>query len=107
MTTDGQALDPDAVREKADSRLPKYCRAAFTAAGLLIFLIYAVQILSPLRVNPDAVNLLDLASRLTDHQPFFLDGVRSPFPIGTPFVFSTIERLRIANSSGFIFVNVT
>ena len=106
MTTNGPTLDPNAERGNADPRAPTFCRLAFTAAGLLIVLFYAVQIHSPLRVNPDAVNLLDLASRLTDHRPFLIDGVRSPFPIGTPLLFSTMERLRVADSSGFIFVNV-
>jgi hypothetical protein len=80
-------------------------RIAFAAALAMLALVYAIQIPTPLRINQDAADLLDLASKLTDGQPFLLHGLKPVFPIGMPLVFSLMERCRIANSSGFITLN--
>lgn len=84
---------------------PRWRYTAATAAGIL-FLIYVAQIFSPLRMNPDSAELLDLASRITDHRSLLLDGVKSRFPLGAPLLFSAMERIGIANSKGFVSVNV-
>ena len=106
MATTGETLDLNEAAGKADRRCSLICRLGFTTAGVLLLLIYAIQICSPLRINPDAVDYLDLASKLTDYQPFLLDGVRPVYPIGTPLLFSVMERFRVANSAGFISLNV-
>lgn len=86
--------------------MPRPWRVGFSLASATICLVFAIQIPSPLRINPDAVTLLHLASRLTDHQPYLQNGSRPVFPIGTPLLFSAMERLGIANSRGFIILNI-
>jgi len=68
---------------------------------LAIFCLYAVQLLSPLRVNTDAITLLDLSSRLSDGKPYLLNGARPVFPIGIPLLFSFMERMGVATPLGF------
>jgi hypothetical protein len=72
----------------------------------VLFICYAIQIVSPLRLGPDEVTLLDLTSKLTDGQPYLENGVRPIFPIGVPFLFSLMERAGGANAFGFGFLNL-
>ena len=72
----------------------------------LLFCSYAIQIFSPLRINFDAVTLLNLAATVTDGKPYLLHGSRPLFPIGVPLVFSSMERMGIANPAGFACLNL-
>jgi hypothetical protein len=80
-------------------------RILIAAAGLL-FLLFALQVPSPLRLNPDAVTLLHLAGQLTDHQPYLNHGQRPVFPIGVPMLFSLLERAGAAGPAGFAVLNL-
>jgi hypothetical protein len=74
--------------------------------GAAISCAYIAQVFSPLRLNADAVTLLSLTARLTDGEPFLIRGALPVFPIGVPFVFSTMEHLGIATPVGFAVLNL-
>jgi len=77
-----------------------------TGAILVLFIAYAIQLNSPLRLNTDACEILKLTAKLTDGQPYLTNGTRPIFPIGIPLTFSFMERAGIASPFGFGLLNL-
>jgi len=71
-----------------------------------LFLVYAIQLRSPLRLNTDADVILRLTANLTDGQPYLYQGHRPLYPIGMPLFYSFMERAGMANSFGFGLLNL-
>src|SRR5690349_11601903 len=80
--------------------------ARFSALMAALFVVFAIQLYSPLRINADAALILRLTAMLTDGRPYLIDGARPIFPIGVPLTFSLMERAGAANSFGFGLFNL-
>jgi hypothetical protein len=87
-------------------RKAKVGRCVFGTVLASLFLLFAVQLRSPLRLNPDAIAILKLTEELTDAKPYLQDGMRPVFPVGMPFIYSLMERAGIANPIGFGSLNL-
>ncbi len=76
--------------------------------GVLIVLCgaYALQVLSPLRLNTDAVTLLRMSDSFRAGEGFTVDHARTQFPVGYPFCMAVLEQLGIARGSTFILFNL-
>jgi hypothetical protein len=84
----------------------RWQRMALLLGLCLLGIAYIVQLASPLRVNKDAQSLLGIASSASDGNGFLLNGKRSHFPIGYPLLVIGLERVGLANSAGFIGLNL-
>jgi len=107
MVQSDQSLSEELIYDDAGgAKWPPAGRMILWVAGVFLLLIYSVQIFSPLRINADATDLLTLTAKLTDHEPYLLNGRRPLYPIGTPMIFSLMERMGAAHAKGFTFFNV-
>ena len=75
----------------------------------LLFLIatcYLVQVLSPLRINTDAVTLLSIARSASQGTGFLDSGQKTVFPPGYPALLMGLMKVGLARSWAFIGLNL-
>jgi hypothetical protein len=96
----------DMTCTRAAGRVSSASSTAIWVALCILFVIYAVQLRSPLRINTDASSILRLTANLTDGKPYLLDGARPVYPIGMPLTYSLMERAGIGNAIGFAALNL-
>jgi hypothetical protein len=86
--------------------LTQHLRNPVSLAILAVSLFYLLQPASPLRLNTDAVTLLSMAASAEKTGNFYPDYDSSRYPLGYPFTILQMGRLGLANSQGFIFLNL-
>ena len=95
------------MQEIVEAQKPQFLRWELLLLAAIVLLAYGLQVPSPLRVNTDVETILTLTAKLTDHQPYLVNGQKPVFPIGVPLVFSLMERGGIATALGFNLFNLS
>jgi len=67
---------------------------------------YLVQAASPLRMNTDAIEFLEIAASVSDGDGFLTNGQPSHYPPGYPLVLAALDRAGIARSAVMIGLNL-
>lgn len=82
-------------------------RLNFLAVVLIaLTVIYCLQILSPLRLDTDAVTYLSLSESALAGKGFVYQGEATHFPVGFPLIIVGLDLLGIANSYSFVSLNI-
>lgn len=84
-------------------------RARATLLGLVLACLcagYLVQAASPLRMNTDAIEFLEVAASVSDGEGFLTNGKPSHYPPGYPLILAALDRAEIARSSVMIGLNL-
>lgn len=84
-------------------------RARATLLGIVpacLCAIYLAQAASPLRMNTDAIEFLEVAASVSDGQGFLTNGKPSHYPPGYPLILAALDRAGIAQSSVMIGLNL-
>jgi len=74
-------------------------------AFVVVCLIYAAQVLTPLRLDHDSIVLLSMAASASDGHGFLDHGSKTHYPPGYPAIVVGLERLGVARSWGFVGLN--
>ena len=74
---------------------------------VLVFALYLIQTLTPLRINGDAMRLLDMASSAATTGEYFAFGKEDLFPKLYPFIIDQLLHSEIATSFHLVFLNFT
>ena len=106
MMERGMEVGRETLASTMQAKMPGAGQRWAVLIGAFVFSTYIIQVFSPLRLNADAVTLLNLTAKLTDGQPYLIRGARPVFPVGVPLLFSTMERLGAATPVGFAVLNL-
>lgn len=93
-------LAPDAATLAAAARATLIALLALAVIG------HAVQVLSPLRLNTDAVLLLRMAEAFVEGRGFRPPDIAAPHPVGYPAVVALLHRAGMDGAAGLAFVNI-
>lgn len=81
-------------------------RRILLAAMGVVILAHAVQVMTPLRLNTDAIILLSLGTSLADGDGLLHEGRPTHFPPGYPLVVAALVRFELASSAALVWINV-
>lgn len=91
----------DGADEKAPEREPFSARWASLAGIVALALVYMLQAATPLRLDDDALDYLNIATAITDGRPT----PNLPIPHGYPWIVSVLERAGMGASAFFVLAN--
>jgi len=84
-------------------------RTRATLWGLVLACLcagYLVQAASPLRLNTDAIEFLEIAASVSDGQGFLTNGKPSHYPPGYPLTLAALDHAGMAHSASLIGLNL-
>jgi hypothetical protein len=90
---------------------PSHGSAATSVVARIVILavcvVYATQVLSPLRLNSDAIRLLEIAASVLRGEGFTYRGAPTHFPPGYPALLAGIELLGARRAAMLVMVNLS
>lgn len=87
--------------EKAPEREPFSARWVWISGIAVLAVVYVLQAATPLRLDDDALDYLNIATAITDGRPT----PNLPIPHGYPWIVSALERAGMGASAFFVLAN--
>ncbi|HUQ19165.1 MAG TPA: hypothetical protein VM099_06095 [Gemmatimonadaceae bacterium] len=91
----------DVAAQRAPEREPFSVSGILIAAIVGLAIVYVIQAATPLRLDDDALDYLNIAAALTDGRP----APNLPIPHGYSWIVSLLERIRLGSSAFIVLAN--